>query len=165
MTRIEWHYLGRMTMNKINNKIFIATPISGFSEITEYLNFRTFTMQLVAVLREKGYFVCTEVERIADPSDYSSPQKSIKEDFDNILSSDVFVFLHPKLMQTSSLIELGFACASNKKIVIVGNDDVLPYLVKDLPKSDIHAIKIDLIDHSREQVARICDAIDNIVNS
>lgn len=146
----------------MNNRVFIATPISGFSRIDEYQRFRTFVLQLVSTLREEGYFVCTEVERITDLNDYSSPQKSIKDDFDSILASDIFLFVHPKSMQTSSLIELGFACASNKKIVIVGNVDVLPYLAKNLPETDIHAIRIDFVDYSNEQNKRICDAVDNI---
>ena len=148
----------------MNNRVFIATPISGFYGTDEYQRFRTFILQLVSTLREDEYFVCTEVERIVDSRDYSSPQKSIEDDFDNILSSDIFLFMHPKLMQTSSLIELGFACANNKKIVIVGNEDSLPYLAKNLPETNIHAVRIDFVDYSNEQIKRICDAVENIWN-
>ena len=147
----------------MNNRVFIATPISGFYGTDEYQRFRMFVLRVVSILRDEGYIVCTELERIVDSSDYSSPQKSLEDDFYSILSSGVFLLIHPKPMQTSSLIELGFACANNKKIVIVGNMDSLPYLAKNLPETSIRSVRIDFVDYSYKQIKSICEAIDEIV--
>lgn len=113
----------------MNNNVFLATPISGFSNENEYQNYRSEVLRLIDFLRKSGYKVCSELESVRGLSDYDSPGKSVEDDFESIKQNDFFILLHPARMQTSSLIEYGFACGQNKKIIAVGRKEDLPYLV------------------------------------
>lgn len=63
-------------------------------------------------------------------------------DLNEIDESDVFIIYHPMNIQTSTFIELGYAVAKEKKIIIIGKIDDLPFLVFGLSKysSDIKII-------------------------
>ena len=113
----------------MNNRIFLSTPISGFSTEAEYQEYRKEALKLIAYLRENGYEVCSELEKVVGSGDYDSPAKSVSDDFNSIKENDYFLLLHPARMQTSSLIEFGYACAFDKKVVVVGRRKDLPYLV------------------------------------
>lgn len=113
----------------MNNRVFISTPISGFSTQEDYLNYRKKVLKLIEYLRANSFDVCSEVEDISSEDNYDSPAKSVKDDFESIAENDFFILLHPERMQTSSLIELGYACAKNRKIVAVGKKSDFPYLV------------------------------------
>lgn len=142
--------------------IFISAPISGFCNSNEYNYFRSFLLKLIKAIRKKGFEVCSEVEIISTTKDYSCPTKSVQDDFMSISKSDIFLFCHPKAMQSSSLIELGFACALNKQIVLVGKVNDLPYLARGLQNSYIQTTRIDLVDYSDSMVSNICSTIEGI---
>lgn len=143
----------------MNKKIFISAPISGFEDKKIYLTFRDFIIHLIAVLREAGFEVCSELEQISHTDNYDSPTKSVESDFANIASSDIFLMIHPKRMQTSSLIELGFACANKKRIVIVGKEENLPYLAKGLKESPIDTKIIEVSDINKNIMSRIIECV------
>lgn len=107
--------------------IFVSTPISGFEDIEAYQNYRSKVLKLIEVLKMR-FTICSEIELIDSIDSYDSPVKSVKEDFLSIKNNEIFLFLHPTRMQSSSLIEFGYACAFNKKIVIVAKKSDLPFL-------------------------------------
>jgi nucleoside 2-deoxyribosyltransferase len=76
----------------------------------------------------KSYSVYPKLENVNDVETYDSPEQSVKKDFKAIEDSDVFILLHPKKMQASSFIELGYAYALDKKILIVSEKENLPYI-------------------------------------
>jgi nucleoside 2-deoxyribosyltransferase len=119
--------------------IFLAAPISGFDNIKEYQQYRNGVILLIEKLR-KYYCVYSELEQVDNIETYDSPEQSVKKDFQAIENSDVFLLLHPKRMQTSSFIELGFAYALNKKILIVSEQEDLPYMALGLCTSERMAI-------------------------
>ena len=137
-------------MKKHKKKIFISAPISGFGDDLTYKKFREFILKLIVLLRCYNFDVCSELELISHDSDYDNPTKSIENDFEKIKSSDIFLMVHPQKMQTSSLMELGFACAFSKKIIIVGNKTHLPYLAQGLESSNLsaHILDVKKIDDS-----------------
>lgn len=143
----------------MSKKIFISAPISGFVDKTAYRLFRSFVLKLIDSLRQHQYEVCSELEQISHSEDYDSPTKSVEEDFSNIESSDIFLMLHPQRIQTSSLIELGYACAHKKIIVIVGIKDMLPYLAKGLEHSSIKAKIVDIPKFEITQIGVIIDSL------
>jgi nucleoside 2-deoxyribosyltransferase len=120
-------------------KIFLAAPISGFDNIDEYKEYRNRVILLIKELR-KLFCVCSELEKVDNIETYDSPEKSVKKDFQAIEDSDVFLLLHPHKMQTSSFIELGYAYALNKKILIIAEKEELPYMALGLCTSERTAI-------------------------
>lgn len=118
-------------MNKV--KIFLAAPISGFKNESEYRKNRENLLGLINKLSIK-FCVYSEISNIGTLDSYDEPGESAIKDFNKISESDIFVLYHPMNMQTSTLIELGYAVAKEKKIIIVGEKDVLPYLALGLSK-------------------------------
>lgn len=143
-------------MNKL--KIFIATPISGFQNEDQYTLYRKSVLSLIKEL-VNDYEVHCELQEISDKSSYDTPQDSLKKDFDAIEKSDIFILLHPMRMQSSSLIELGYACALKKKLLIVGANNDLPYLVNGLIEPDYNSIIIHSSEINDKLVGEIMDKI------
>ena len=110
-------------------KIFLSIPISCFDNASELQKYKADVSSLIATLKE-NHSVCSEIESISDDSDYDTPEKSISTDLDSIRECDIFILHYPKKVPTSALIELGFAIAFNKRIVIITpQKNILPYLV------------------------------------
>lgn len=108
-------------------RIFLAAPISGFEDEAEYLVFRKKAIELIDDLK-KHFIVISELESIKDVGTYDSPEQSVEKDFGNIKESDCFMLLHPRKMQTSSFIELGYAYALGKPALIIAHTEDLPYM-------------------------------------
>ncbi len=114
-------------------KFFIAAPMSSFNDSELYVRCRKGVLSLITALRDKNYIVFSELERFRDLKDYDEPASAVMEDLKKIAEYDVFVLFHPVKMQTSSLIELGYALAHNKRIFIISKKENLPYLALGLP--------------------------------
>ena len=122
----------RRCLVNMSSGIFIAAPISGFDDKNEYKKYKTMIINLARDLRNNGFSVCTELEKTSGLGAYDAPDKSVDEDFQSICANDLFLMIHPRKMQTSSLIELGYALGQRKKIIIVANKEELPFLAKGL---------------------------------
>ena len=146
----------------IKKKIFLAAPISGFSKENEYQKYREKVLNLMIYLRKNSFDVYSEVERVTGKDNYDSPGDSVKEDFKKINDLDAFLLLHPKKFQTSALIELGYAYAKEKKIVIVGPTDVLPYLALGLPLASSNVSVIDSPDLDVTTFDRVINALNGL---
>lgn len=144
-------------MNK--KRIFLAAPISGFSDENEYQEYRKKVLSLIMYLREKSFDVYSEVERVIGKSNYDSPGNSVEDDFRKINDVDIFLLLHPKKFQTSALIELGYAYAKEKTIVIVGPTVALPYLALGLPLVNTSVSIIDSCVLDGETFIRIVSVL------
>lgn len=148
----------------MNNKnIFLAAPISGFSYENEYLEYRKKVLKLISFLRDNSFSVYSEIERVTNKSNYDSPEISVKNDFNRINNSDIFLLLHPRKSQTSALIELGYAYAKGEKIIIAGSITALPYLALGLPLTSTNAQIIDLSDIDTSTYIKISSALNDII--
>lgn len=143
----------------LNSRIFMATPISGFATEVAYKEFRKEALKLVSYLRKHGYEVCSELERISESDNYDSPVKSVSDDFNSIKDNDYFLLLHPGKMQTSSLIEFGYACAFDKRIVAVGRKKDFPFLVIGYEEFSDRAIIVETDELSTDDYPRILNAL------
>lgn len=146
----------------MNNSIFMATPISGFGTKEEYYEYRKEALQLISYLRNEGYDVNSEIERIGQIDLYDSPAKSVEDDFNSIKENDFFLMLHPAKMQTSTLIEFGFACAQEKRIVVVADKKNLPYLVIGYQEYSKHAKIIEVEKLNAEVFSDIVKALRSV---
>lgn len=156
---MEWIFLEVTIVNK--NKIFIATPISGFQNENQYKIYRKKVNQLIESL-SKRYEVYSEIQSITGSEVYDSPEDSLKKDFKAINKSNIFILLHPMRIQSSTLIELGYACALKKTLVIVGEEKDLPYLALGLAKSNDNAYFISSSVIDDEIVVKINDILNSL---
>ncbi len=144
-------------------KIFLAAPISGFQDECKYVTYRKNVLMLISLLLDK-YDVRSEIQNISEVKTYDTPEESLKKDFNEIEKSDIFLLLHPMRMQTSSLIELGYACALKKKLLIVGKKEDLPYLVHGLVRPTYNALSIYTSEINCEVITSIIDALSTLNN-
>lgn len=121
--------------------IFLAAPMSGFKDELQYKKNRKNLIAFIKKLNKK-FPVYSEILHIQSMDSYDDPGQSAKKDFDEISRSDVFIMYHPMHMQTSTLIELGYAVAKQKKIILIAQPDMLPYLALGLSSysSDIRVV-------------------------
>ncbi len=145
-------------------EIFLATPISGFSDESEYQNYRTKVLNFIEYLRDNSFDVYSQIERVTCKSNYDAPELSTNEDLKKIDDSNIFLLLHPKKMQTSTLIELGYAYAKKKIIIIISPSSALPYLAFGLPSSNTNIRIINSSDLDIETFSHVISAINCYLN-
>jgi hypothetical protein len=115
--------------------VFIATPIASFTDKKEYNSFRI-KIKALAKKLQKNVNVISKILNISNASNYDPPSLSAKNDFRDIDNSSFFVLIYPQQMPTSALVELGYALALKKKILILTvSQDVLPYMLKELDEA------------------------------
>ena len=139
-------------------KVFLATPMSGFQNAYVYVSYRERLLELIAALSEH-YEVYSEMQRSPTEDAFESPETSVREDFHEIEVSDYLLLLHPYRMQTCTLMELGYACALKKPLVIVGKAEDLPYMALGLKKPTYNGILIESSEISPETISDILKAL------
>lgn len=116
-------------------RIFIATPIAGFDNETQMLEYKKSLVPFFNTLKQY-HSIYAEIERINNGDDYDSPEYSATHDFGLIKAYEAFVLHYPQKIATSALIELGYAVALHKRIIIVvDNLNDLPFLGQGLEKA------------------------------
>ena len=83
-------------------------------------------------------------------------------DFARIKDCDYFILLHPKRIQSSSLIEFGYACALDKKIVAVGKRNDFPYLIIGYEEFSDKAKNIEVQELSDEVYPHILNTLKSL---
>ena len=144
-------------------KVFLATPMSGFQNTEMYASYRKRLLELITALSNQ-YEVYSEMQRAPSKEAFSSPETSVREDFHEIESSDLILFLHPCRMQTSTLMELGYACALKKPVVLVGEPENLPYMALGLKMPTYNAILVDSSEITPGTIEMILAALGELGN-
>jgi hypothetical protein len=119
----------------METKIFIAAPISSFENDYEYNNLREKLLDIIDNIKgiNSEIKIISELINIKSNTDFENPVISAKKDFNNIKESTHFILIYPRKTVSSALIELGYAIALNKKILIVTPDkETLPYIAQEL---------------------------------
>lgn len=143
-------------------KIFLSTPIAGFSSEQKYENYRSKILLYYEGISKKWSpdNVFAAFVEASNFSSYDTPMKSAQKDMDKIKCCDVFVLFYPQKTPTSALVELGAAFALNKKIIIMSPQiDILPYMVQGLPFAYPDQVKW----LSDADVKTIIDEIDSLL--
>ena len=139
-------------------KIFLATPIAGFESQAELHKYKEEIVQLVSRLKTKGT-VWAEVDKMFSAEDYDCPQYSLITDLKHITEADIFILHYPKKIVTSALMELGFAVALKKKIIIITPEkSILPYLALGLTK-ETNTVIVESKNLSDECIKRILEEV------
>lgn len=126
-------YVYPQNINNVNiGTLYISTPMASIGE-PEYKLQHEFLLKLEEVLKDIGF------KQIISPAITIEKQEqfdgSTKANFDNykeMKQVDSFLIIYPKPMPTSVLIEIGYAIALSKKIVIFTKDQSnLPFMLKE----------------------------------
>lgn len=114
------------TINR--NTIFISAPMSTLND-EKYLNQRSFLLKVQDILSSLGFskIICPAAT-IKDKSHFDGDTKAMRN-FEELKQVDCFMLIYDNANRSSILIELGYAIALSKKIVVFYKGR-LPYLIK-----------------------------------
>lgn len=134
-------------------RLFISTPITGFDSENEYVDYRKKIMRIINEIRkidniDSIYSAMVQVETV---SCYDSPAKSVIQDLQAIDKASNFILFYPRRVPSSALIELGYALAKEKNILVITNDLCsLPYMAQGLEA--VHKKKVFILEKSIEDI-------------
>ena len=113
--------------------LFIATPISAFGSNEELFSFRSWLNVLIHGVKKEcpGLSIEAEVLGIESSKDYDDPESSVVNDLAAIERCTHFMMIYPKPLASSALIELGYALAKEKPVLIMTRSiDDLPSVIR-----------------------------------
>lgn len=117
--------------------LFIASPISVFESEEEFSKFHGWLQKLIDEIRADNFFenVFCAAEQVSSNNEIDDPVDSVIEDIAEIEKATSFLLIYPKKSPTSALIELGYALAKNKNIVIARHaESPLPFMATKLDR-------------------------------
>ncbi|WP_018983683.1 hypothetical protein [Salinimonas chungwhensis] len=148
---------------KNENEIFISSPVSSFSDVE--LDQLTFILervqnQLLKNTQLKTYCAAIEVKK---NNGFDSPEDSVIEDLKKITNCSGFLLFYPKKVASSALIELGYAVALKKPILIIASDaNDIPFMARGMPTTledfTIHLTK-NIDDYTIHKLKKFVDSI------
>lgn len=123
-----------MRADHIDGDVFVSTPISSFG-LDEFEKFKIFCQSLqrrLAVRFPEKRIYCAALS-VASQGSFDDPGESVLRDFSEIEKCSLFILLYPVKIASSSLIELGYAVAKKKKILMIAPDrTILPFMAQGL---------------------------------
>ena len=117
-------------------KLFVAAPITGLIDPTTneiHEGFRKQHTELLTVLENAGYDLFSAHTREAWGKNMYLPDQAIREDLDHLESSDLMVARIGSPASLGVHLEIGFAIAHHKPILVITDEGaLLPYLIRGL---------------------------------
>ncbi|KPF61851.1 hypothetical protein IP88_15345 [alpha proteobacterium AAP81b] len=119
--------------------IFIAAPMSVLNA-QDYRDLQRTITELIARVKnipsvDAVYFAGAN---IAAPAEFSDPTSAIAADMEALDRCDVFILYYSAPAATSALVELGYALARRKRVLIVAPDEsILPFLIRNMTERPV----------------------------
>lgn len=116
-------------------QLFISTPISAFNTNDDYLKFRAWLAHLITKLENTVPLlqIFCVAAKVKTQNALDSPKDSLLHDISKLDWCSDFLLIYPKQVATSALIELGYALAKEKKILICHISSVeLPFMASQM---------------------------------
>jgi len=113
--------------------LFVSVPMAAYATEAEFQASRSAVFDVIRGTKKHCKFsdVFYAGSEIESPEDFESEDMSVVEDYDALARSKYFMLIYPQKIVTSALIELGWAMAHRKPIIIfVKNRADLPFLAK-----------------------------------
>ena len=125
---------------EVAGKVFVTAPMASVNK-ADYTSIRGLVVNAVSILKElKGVkeVYCPLLD-IGTYQDFESVEVSIIKEFRQMKESSHFVFICPKRLTSSLLIEMGYAIALNKKTYIYCRSRAsLPYMLRQADRAMKH---------------------------
>lgn len=118
--------------------VFISSPMASIEDPTEYQKFQKDMKQIQNALKIscKVKNVYYPGENIEGKERFEGKKKAINNNFHKLKECEYLLVVYPKALVTSVLVEIGYAIALSKKIIVfVKNKNDLPYILKEADKS------------------------------
>lgn len=136
-------YVYPQDINHVNkDTLYLSTPMASIDEPT-YNEQRNFLLELHNLLLSIGFknIVCPAIS-INNQSNFDGSTKANFDNYRELKQADSFIGVYPKPLPSSVLIEIGYAIALSKRIVIFcrGKED-LPFMLREAD-STISNLKI-----------------------
>lgn len=124
------------------NKIFIGSPMASVKEDT-YEDIRKDVLKLKKVLIDEcGFQDVYYPGEVIKGIDWEGQEKAILNDFKTLKESEHYVFVYPKKVTSSILMEMGYAIALSKNtLIFTQSRKSLPYMLQQADKA-IPSIRI-----------------------
>jgi len=112
--------------------IFISFPIAAITDAIKRKALNDFANELEEKFKTIGFKKIFNASlHFSNRHDHQPPKVAAKIDFDALDKSRNFLLIYPEKLPTSALIELGYAIAANKNIVMCSdNVHTLPFLAR-----------------------------------
>ena len=136
-----------------NIRLFISTPIAGFENQQEYVNFRNKMIELFSQIEQIDGIdnLYSAISGVSTMDTCDSPAESAIRDLKALRLATHFILFYPYRVISSALIELGYAMAENKKIlIIVSQKKDLPYMAQGF--EDVQELKTTVIEKDMDKV-------------
>lgn len=117
---------------KYEYDVFISFPIAAMPDKIKRKEINDFANALEKKLNDIGYKRNFNASlHFSDKHEHQAPKVAAKIDFSALSSSRNFLLIYPEKLPTSALIELGYALAKSKNIIMCSNDiHTLPFLAR-----------------------------------
>ena len=123
-------YVYPQEIKTINRKsVFVSAPMSSLKR-DQYIQQRYNLMEIVKTLKDIGFsrVICPAAE-IEDKDHFEGMSKAIHDNFINLKQCECFVMVYESNYASSALIEVGYAIALCKKVVVFYKNRI-PYLLQ-----------------------------------
>ena len=119
-------------------------------------HYKKMFLDLICFFKDRGYEIHNAHQREDWGENFWEPKECTKLDYKEISSSDIFIAFPGSPPSPGTHIEIGWASALNKKIILLlKNGDYYAHLVKGLHTiGDVHYI---YYDHSYDYINKLID--------
>lgn len=109
--------------------VFVASPMASVDDVA-FATTRGVVLAILAAIRAAGGTAFSAIERIATKLEFDAPNVAVMDDLDALDRARSLVLFYPAPVATSALVEVGYALAREKTIVLLAPQrDVLPYVL------------------------------------
>lgn len=138
------------------NTVFLSAPMNTL-KAEEYKRQWQELKKIRDALGNIGYrnVICPALD-IEDPRHFDGTTKAVKSNFKNLKRSESFILVYLQSKATSSLIELGYAIATGKRVVVFYKNQI-PYLLQKAGENIAHVRTLKCNSYS--------DIVSEIVNN
>jgi hypothetical protein len=113
--------------------LFLSAPMASFGNNEQYHALQQNLNSLMPVIKEKCKLsnIFYAGENISNVNNFDNQRDALIKNYQAFTNSKYFVLLYTQKIATSSLIELGWAMAHNKPIIIfTKNREMLPFIIQ-----------------------------------
>ena len=131
--------------NKTKYDFFISTPMSSFKSDNEYQEHRKIIIELINYLKSNTKYNCIYFsgETLSNQDEFLPPDQAVRRDFGALEASRIFVLIFPGQLNSSVIVEAGYALALGKpSIYFIKDRHDLPFMLREVTQIEQAKVKL-----------------------